>query len=302
MKRFLIFFVCLVTLVSLCVIPAFASDFTLHNFVFSSSSDGETFTNQFRFLPVTPSRIDCSSGSNSFHFNHYSFKLNINSYGLKVDDFLTVTYWPRGSDAFFSIKEFYSGSLKYEQLNTTSGLSYLADSEYVTLKFYDKDKNFISSWVGRTNMSSMVVPYNAFYMNFSYSAIFLITSTNISVTYKTCTLTNRYSASEALKYDLNKPAGDPILPDNGQISNMEDVESQLLGGADSAKSSIVQFANNAVSSLSSLLSTFALISSLVTVFFQFNSWAYPLFYVSLTVGVFALLVNVSASFVGGKKS
>lgn len=123
MKRFLIVLLCLVVLLSFCVIPAFAVDFTLNNFVSSSSSDGETFTTQFRFLPVSPSRIDCSSGSNSFHFNYYSFNLDINSYGLKVDDYLTVTYWPRGSDAYFSIKDFYPGSLKYEQLNTTSGLS-----------------------------------------------------------------------------------------------------------------------------------------------------------------------------------
>lgn len=300
MKRFLIIFVCLVTLLSLCVIPAFASDFTLNNFVSSSSSDGETFTNQYRFLPVSPSRIDCSSGSKSFHFNHYRFNLKIDSYGLKVDDYLTVTYWPRGNDAFFSIKEFYPGSLKYEQLNTSSGLSYLADSEYLTLKFYDKDKNYISSWVGRTNMSYMTVPYEAYYFNFSYTSIFLITSSTISVNFSTIFLTHVYSASEALKYELNRPA-DPILPDKGPITDFEGVENDLLGGVDSAKNSFVQFANNATSSLASLLSTFALISSLVTVFFQFNSWAYPLFYVSLTVGIFALLVNISASFVGGKR-
>lgn len=300
MKRFLIIFVCLVSLLSLCVIPAFAVDFTLNNFVSSSSSDGETFTNQYRFLPVTPSRIDITSGSKSYHFNSYRFSLNIDSYGFKVDDYLTVTYWPRGNDAFFSIKDFYSGSLKYEQLNTTSGLSYLADSEYVTIKFYDKDKNYISNWVGRTNMSNMRVPYNAYYMNFSYSVIFLITAKSISVNYSTVWLTNVYSAAEAVKHELNRPAGDPLLPDNSDIKNMEDVENVLLGGVDSAKNSILQFINNAKSSLASLLTTFALISSLVTVFFQFNSWAYPLFYVSLTVGVFALLVNVSASFVGGK--
>lgn len=300
MKRFLIIFVCLVSLLSLCVIPAFAADFTLNNFVSSSSSDGETFTTQFRFLPVSPSRIDCTSGSKTFHFNHYRFNLNINSYGLKVDDYLTVTYWPRGNDAFFSIKDFYPGSLKYEQLNTFSGLSYLADSEYLTLKFYDKDKNFISSWVGRTNMSYMTVPYEAYYFNFSYTSIFLITSSTISVNFSTIFLTHVYSASEALKYDLNRPAN-PLFPDNQPITDIEDIENNLLGGVDSAKNSISQVISNATSSLASLLSTFALISSLVTVFFQFNSWVYPLFYVSLTVGVFALLVNVTSSFVGGKK-
>lgn len=300
MKRFLIIFVCLVTLLSFCVIPAFAADFTLDNFVSSSSSDGETFTNQFRFLPVSPSRIDLTSGSQSFHFNYYSFSLDINSYGLKVDDFITVTYWPRGNDAFFSIKDFYPGSLLYEQLNTSSGLSYLADSEYVTLKFYDKDKNFISNWVGRANMSYMTVPYNAYYFNFSYSSIFLITSTTISLNYSTCFLTHRYSASEALKYDLNRPA-DPILPNKDPITNMEAVENQLLGDLGSANDSFADFASNAVSQLSSLISSFGFITSLIKRFFISNRWSMSLFYVSLTVGIFALLVNVSASFVGGKR-
>lgn len=301
MKRFLIVLLCLVVLLSFCVIPAFASDFTLSNFISSSSSDGETFTNQYRFLPVTPSRIDITSGSKSYHFNSYRFSLNIDSYGFKVDDYLTVTYSPRGTDAYFSIDEFYSGSLKYEQLNTTSGLSYLADSEYVTLKFYDKDKNYISNWVGRTNMSNMRVPYNAYYLNFSYSVIFLITAKSISINYSTVWLTNVYSASEAVKHELNRPAGDPILPDNGPITDMEGVEDQLLSGSDQAKTVIRSMATSAAQTIQGLASSLGFATSLISNVFSSNNWLYTIFHVSLTVGIFALLVNLTSCFIGRNK-
>ena len=301
MKRFLIVLLCLVVLLSFCVIPAFASDFALNNFINSSSSDGETFTNQYRFLPVSPSRIDITSGSKSYHFNYYSFSLNIDSYGFKVDDYLTVTYSPRGTDAYFSIKEFYSGSLKYEQLNTTSGLSYLADSEYVNIKFYDKDKNFISNWVGRANMSNMRVPYNAYYMNFSYTVTFLITAKSISVKYSTVWLTNVYSAAEAVKHELNRPAGDPILPDNGPITDMEGVEDQLLSGTDQAKTVIRSMATSAAQTIQSLAASLGFATSLISNVFSFNNWLYTIFHVSLTVGIFALIVNLTSSFIGRKK-
>ena len=301
MKRFFIIFICLIVLLSFCVIPAFASDFTLSNFVYTSSSDGETFTNQYRFLPVTPSRIDITSGSKSYHFNSYKFRLDIDSYGFKVDDYLTVTYSPRGTDAYFSIDDFYSGSLKYEQLNTFSGLSYLADSESVTLKFYDKDKNYISNWVGRANMSNMRVPYNAYYLNFSYSVIFLITAKSISINYSTVWLTNVYSASEAVKHDMNKPARDPILPDNGPITDMQGVEDQLLSGADNAKTIIGSMATSAAQTIKGLASSLGFATSLISNVFMSNNWLYTIFHVSLTVGIFALLVNLTASFIGRKK-
>lgn len=299
----------LVLCIPVLAVSVSATTFDLEDFIDSGSFDGTVYRYRYLIPASDNGKFLLSSGSHSlptFTGKHFGF--NVGLHNLKVDDYLTMVYYPFGDSNYFDLGttgphdfRLASGSLKWDQTNRTSGLSVVIGSEKVRIFFYDKFYNQLSIWEGDPDIDTLSVPGKAQYFNIQFTAKFLITAQVISCTMDNIILTNIVSASESTQQGILGPAGEYYPPSNGSVvGDLDDVENGLLGGLDSAKNSIVQFANNAKSSLASILSTFALISSLVTVFFQFNAWAYPLFYVSLTVGVFALLVNVSASFVGGK--
>lgn len=299
----------LVLCIPVLAVSVSASTYDFDNFLQSATFDGSAYTYRYLIPATNKGKFLLASGSKPLPtFNGKHFGFNVGLHNLKVDDYLTMSYYPFGDSNFFTIGSdgangvrLRSGALKWDQTNMTSGLSVIIGSEKVRIFFYDKFQNQLSIWEGDPDVDTISVPGKAQYFNIQYRVRFLITAETVSCTMDDINLTNIVSSSDRTEEGILGPAGEYIPPSNGSaVGDLDQAEDDLLGGLDSAKNSIADFAQNAIQSLSSLLSTFALISSLVTVFFQNNSWAYPLFYVSLTVGIFALLVNVSASFVGGK--
>lgn len=306
-KIFIVLF-SLVLCIPVLAVSVSAMTFNFDDYLESATFDGSSYHYRYKIPTTSTGKFLLTSGSKQLTFTGSSFSFHAGVNGLKVDDYLDMTYYPFGDTNYFTIGSdgangvrLRSGALKWDQTNRTSGLSVVIGSERVRIFFYDKFYNQLSIWDGDPDVDTLSVPGKAVYFNIQYRTRFLITALNVSCTMDYITLTNIVSSDARTEEGILGPAGEYIPPSNGSsVGDLDEAENNLLGGLDIAKNSIAGFAQNATKSLASLLSTFAMISSLVTVFFQFNSWAYPLFYVSLTVGVFALLVNISASFVGGK--
>ena len=310
MHRKLFIILCsLVLCIPLLAVSVSAENFNFETFIDSATFDGSSYTFHY-ILPASSNGkfILVSGDKPQITFDGTSFSFIAGMFNLSVDDFLTMFYYPYGESNYFTIGDdstygtrLRSGSLKWDQTNSTSGLSVVIGSEKVRIFFYDKFYNQLSTWEGDPDVDTISVPAKAAYFNIQYYTKFLITQQKVSCVMDTISLTNIVSDTTIMQEGIIGPAGEYIPPSNGSsVGDLDQVEDGLLGGLDSVKDSIVDLASTAISKLSSLVSTFGFISELIRRFFLVNSWSMPLFYVSLSVGIFALLVNVSASFVGGK--
>lgn len=298
----------LVLCIPILAVSVSAATFHLDHYLVSATFDGTSYLYRYKIPTTSTGTFLLTSGSKQLNFLGSSFSFHAGLNGLNVDDSLTMFYYPFGDSNYFEIGDLgpkgvrlRSGGLKWEQTNSTSGLSVFAGSEKVRIFFYDKFLNNLSVWEGDPDIDAIEVPGKAVYLNIQFTAKFLITSLNVSCTMDNIILTNIIPPEAWTNEGILGPAGEYIPPSNGSaVGDLDDAENGLLGGLDSAKDSIVKLAQTAISKLSSLVSSFGFISELIRRFFLSNSWCMSLFYVSLTVGIFALLVNVSASFVGGK--
>lgn len=309
MRRKIFIFLCsLVLCIPILAVSVSAMTFYLDDYLESATFDGTSYLYRYKIPTTSTGKFLLSSGSKQLTFNGFSFGFNVGLNGLKVDDTLTMVYYPFGESNYFEIGDggpngvrLCSGGLKWDQTNRTSGLSVFAGSEKVRIFFYDKFRNDLSIWEGDPDIDTISVPGKAVYLNIQFKADFLITAQTVSCTMDNITLTNVVSSDAWTNEGILGPAGEYIPPSNGgSIGDLDDAENGLLNGLDSARTTITSMIAIVKSQLSSLFTTFGFISHMIQGFFTANVWAYPIFYVSLTVGIFALLVNVSASFVGGK--
>lgn len=309
MRRKIFIVICsLVLCIPILAVSVSAITFNFDDYLESATFDGSSYSYRYKIPTTSTGKFLLVSGSKQLTFIGSSFGFNVGLNGLNVDDYLTMSYYPFGDSNYFTIGSdgangvrLRSGGLKWDQTNRTSGLSVVIGSEKVRIFFYDKFYNQLSIWEGDPDIDTLSVPGKAVYFNIQYTTKFLITAQTVSCTMDHILLTNIVSSDARTEEGILGPAGEYIPPSNGSaVGDLDQAESDLLGGLDSAKSSVADIASSAISHLSSLLSAFGMISALIRSFFLINEWAYPLFYVSLSVGIFALLVNVSASFVGGK--
>lgn len=309
MRRKIFIVLCSLALcIPILAVSVSAMTFNFDDYLESATFDGSSYSYRYKIPTTSTGKFLLTSGSKQLTFTGSSFGFNVGLNGLNVDDYLTMAYYPFGDTNYFTIGSdgangvrLRSGGLKWVQVNRTSGLSVVIGSEKVRIFFYDKFYNQLSIWEGDPDIDTLSVPGKAQYFNIQYYTRFLITAQTVSCTMDHISLTNIVSADARTEEGILGPAGEYIPPSNGSaIGDLDDVENGLLGGLDSVKDSIVDLASSAISKLSSLVASFGFISEMIRRFFLLNSWSMPLFYVSLTVGIFALLVNVSASFVGGK--
>lgn len=307
-RKIFIVFCSLVLCIPILAVSVSAMTFNFDDYLESATFDGFSYTYRYKIPTTSTGKFLLSSGSKQLTFMGSTFSFHAGLNGLHVDDYLDMIYYPFGDSNYFTLGSdgsngvrLRSGSLKWDQTNRTSGLSVVIGSEKVRIFFYDKFYNQLSIWEGDPDVDTLSVPGKAVYFNIQYRTRFLITSENVSCTMDYITLSNIVSSDARTEEGILGPAGEYIPPSNGSsIGDLDDAENGLLGGLDSVKDSIVDLAQTAISKLSSLISSFGFISELIRRFFLSNSWCMSIFYVSLTVGIFALLVNVSASFVGGK--
>lgn len=308
MRRKIILVLCsLILCLPILAVSVSAMTFYLDDYLESATFDGTSYNYRYKIPTTSTGKFLLSSGSKQLTFTGYSFGFNVGLNGLKVDDTLTMAYYPFGDSNYFEIGDdgpngvrLRSGGLKWDQTNRTSGLSVFAGSEKVRIFFYDKFYNQLSIWEGDPDIDTISVPGKAVYLNIQFTAQFLITSQTVSCTMDNITLTNIVSPDAWTNDGILGPAGEYIPPSNGSaVGDLDQAENDLLDGLGSAKTTIGSLIAIVKSQLSSFFPTFGFISHIIQGFFTANNWAYPIFYVSLTVGIFALLVNVSSSFVGG---
>ncbi len=311
MRRKIFIVICsLLLCIPILAVSVSAMTFNFDDYLVSATFDGSSYSYRYKIPTTSTGKFLLVSGSKQLTFTGYSFGFNVGLNGLNVDDYLTMAYYPFGDSNYFTLGSdgtngvrLRSGGLKWDQTNRTSGLSVVIGSEKVRIFFYDKFYNQLSIWEGDPDIDTLSVPGKAVYFNIQYSTKFLITAETVSCTMDYITLTNIVSSDARTEEGMLGPAGEYIPPSNGSsIGDLDQAENDLLGGLGSVKDSIVDIASTAISKLSSLVTSFGFVSELIRRFFLANSWSMSIFYVSLTVGIFALLVNVSASFVGGKKS
>ncbi len=308
MRRKIFIVLCSLALcIPILAVSVSATTFYLDDYLESATFDGTSYLYRYNIPTTSTGKFLLSSGSKQLTFTGYSFGFNVGLNGLNVDDYLTMSYYPFGDSNYFEIGDdgpngvrLRSGGLKWDQTNRTSGLSVVVGSEKVRIFFYDKFHNELSIWEGDPDIDTLSVPAKAVYLNIQFTAKFLITAQTVSCTMDKISLTNIVSPDAWTNEGILGPAGEYIPPSNSPaVGDLDQAENELLGGLYSANLTIGSMISIVKSQLSSLFSTFGFISHMIQGFFIANNWAYPIFYVSLTVGIFALLVNVSASFVGG---
>ena len=299
-RNFFVPFVALLLFITVFCVSVSADTWNLDDFVISSSFDGSAYTHRFRFVANDLGVFHLTSGSKpQINLTGKSFSFNIGMFNLAIDDFISMVYYPFGEDNYFTISSsaannvcLSSGGLKWDQTNMTSGLSSVVGAERVRIFFYDQFHNYISVWEGDPDVDTLSVPQNAAFFNIQFRAEFLITAENVSCTMNDIILTNTVSASASIEDSIIGPAGDPILPNSGDMQGVSDLEDGLLSDSPSVISDIKSFGESALSFVSGLPTAFAFVQFLVADASKKLPFAASLLYVSLSIGIFASIVGI----------
>lgn len=299
-RKFFVPVVAVLLCITVFAVYASADTWDLDDFVVSSSFDGSAYTYSFKFIANDLGEFHLTSGTKpQINFTGKSFSFNVGLFDLQVDDFLTLVYYPFGENNFFTIGNsasngacLCSGGLKWDQTNMTSGLSSVVGAEKVRIFFYDQFHNYISVWEGDPDVDTLSVPQNSAFFNIQFRAEFLITANTVSCTMNDIILTNIVSASASIEDSILGPAGDPNLPDSGDMQGVSDLEDGLLSDSSSVISDIQSFGNSALSFLQGLAPSFAFVQYLVADASKNLPFVPSLLYVSLSIGIFASIVGI----------